>query len=201
MGAAFRTSACRRSAPLIFFGRSGRRAKGAPAPLQRAGAALAARVALRERARIATLATGTMGATSDAAFPSALSGNRNERRNIAHRARVTRGYLSRSPDPADRAVSAGRRLRHARPAVGGPDQAAPRHRDDREHRRRWRIARRGGRRPRAAGWLYAPARRHAAACQRVAAEVKAALRSGQGSRSDHAHCGRLSGLWCIRPCR
>src|ERR1043165_2637536 len=44
MGAAFRTSACRRSAPLISFERSRNRRKGHPPPPQRAGAALACSV-------------------------------------------------------------------------------------------------------------------------------------------------------------
>ena len=70
-------------------------------------------------------------------------------------ARLRAGGLSRPAGAADRAVPAGRRLRHHRAAVGRPHQAAPRHDGHREHRRRRRRRGRGPGRAFASGRLHA----------------------------------------------
>ena len=105
---------------------------------------------------------------------------------------VRAGGLSGSAGAADRAVPAGRRLRHHRPAVGRPHQAASRHGGHREHRRRRRRRRRGPGGAFAAGRLHAAARRRDHPHHRGAAQDQADVRSAQGPGADLS--GRGDGL-------
>ncbi len=92
--------------------------------------------------------------------------------------------LSRSRHQARRAVLARRRHRCRRPAVGGEDEAAPRHRGDGEPRRRRRRDRRRRGRARAAGRAYLPVRQYQHAGAHSRDHAQPALRSAQGFRRD-----------------